>query len=75
LLAANHSGDSDSTAAITGNILGTIFGEESLPGDWLARLEGREVVSAIADDLVKTIEAPTSFNFYAEEWMERYPPN
>ena len=27
ILAANHSGDSDSTAAITGNLLGVLFGE------------------------------------------------
>jgi ADP-ribosyl-[dinitrogen reductase] hydrolase len=75
LLAANHSGDSDSTAAITGNILGTILGEEGLPNDWLARLDGRELVSALADDLAKTIDAPSFYSFYAEEWMKRYPPN
>ena len=39
LLAANHSGDSDSTAAITGNILGTLWGEEGIPPTWLERLE------------------------------------
>ncbi|MCC7060837.1 MAG: ADP-ribosylglycohydrolase family protein, partial [Burkholderiaceae bacterium] len=35
VLAANHSGDSDSTAAICGNLLGAALGEESLPADWL----------------------------------------
>jgi ADP-ribosylglycohydrolase len=31
LLAANHSGDSDSTGAMAGNLLGVMLGEEALP--------------------------------------------
>ncbi|MEJ2483497.1 MAG: ADP-ribosylglycohydrolase family protein, partial [Gemmatimonadota bacterium] len=36
LLAVNHSGDSDSTGAICGNLLGARLGEAALPPDWLA---------------------------------------
>ena len=36
----NHSGDSDSTASIAGNILGAFYGERCLPADWLAALAG-----------------------------------
>ena len=38
-LAVNHSGDSDSTGSIAGNILGAYYGEECLPADWLEALE------------------------------------
>ncbi|WP_184616337.1 ADP-ribosylglycohydrolase family protein [Sphaerisporangium krabiense] len=51
LLAVNHSGDSDSTGAICGNILGALHGEAALPRRWVSRLEGRDTITALADDL------------------------
>ncbi|MFF4489507.1 ADP-ribosylglycohydrolase family protein [Streptomyces sp. NPDC001544] len=51
LLAVNHSGDSDSTGSICGNILGARFGDHGLPHPWLERVEGRERIAALADDL------------------------
>jgi ADP-ribosylglycohydrolase len=51
LLAVNHGGDSDSTGAIAGNLLGLLAGEDALPARWLEELELREVVAAVADDL------------------------
>ena len=51
LLAVNHGGDSDSTGAIAGNLLGLIHGEQGIPASWLERLELREVVETVADDL------------------------
>ncbi|MFF0308173.1 ADP-ribosylglycohydrolase family protein [Streptosporangium sp. NPDC004379] len=50
LLAVNHSGDSDSTGAVCGNLLGALHGESALPAGWLADLEGRDAVAALADD-------------------------
>ncbi|GAA3295691.1 ADP-ribosylglycohydrolase family protein [Arthrobacter citreus] len=47
-LAVNHDGDSDSTGSITGNILGTLYGAAALPGEWLAVLEGRDVIEEMA---------------------------
>src|SRR4051812_50187991 len=35
-LAVNHGGDSDSTGAITGNILGVMSPHSELPREWLA---------------------------------------
>ncbi|CCQ45677.1 ADP-ribosylglycohydrolase family protein [Pseudarthrobacter siccitolerans] len=52
-LAVNHSGDSDSTGSIAGNILGAFYGEACLPPEWLAALEGPEVIGGMADQLVK----------------------
>lgn len=51
LLAVNHGGDSDSTGAITGNILGALCGREGIPAKWIEELELREVIEKIASDL------------------------
>ncbi|WP_184889705.1 ADP-ribosylglycohydrolase family protein [Sphaerisporangium siamense] len=51
LLAVNHSGDSDSTGAVCGNILGALHGEAAVPRRWVSRLEGRDTITALADDL------------------------
>lgn len=52
LLSVNHSGDSDSTGAVAGNLLGAIHGVSGLPMDWVSAVEGRDVLVQVADDLV-----------------------
>ncbi|WP_461171739.1 ADP-ribosylglycohydrolase family protein [Arthrobacter sp. Z1-9] len=56
-LAVNHSGDSDSTGSLAGNILGAFYGEDCLPGEWLAALESPEVIRGMADQLVAVTSA------------------
>ncbi|MCM0614859.1 ADP-ribosylglycohydrolase family protein [Paenarthrobacter sp. TYUT067] len=51
-VAINHSGDSDSTGSITGNILGAYYGLACLPADWLEALEAPEVIRGMADRLL-----------------------
>ena len=51
LLAVNHSGDSDSTGSITGNIIGTAYGVETIPLNWVVDLELKDVIEEIAADL------------------------
>ena len=46
-LAVNHSGDSDSTGAITGNILGALHGVEYIASRWLEPLELRELIMSV----------------------------
>lgn len=46
--AVTHDGDSDSTGAIAGNILGTWLGVEGIPEKWLEQLEMREVIDDMA---------------------------
>ncbi|GIU92725.1 MAG: putative ADP-ribosylglycohydrolase [Acidimicrobiia bacterium] len=53
-LAVNHSGDSDSTGSITGQILGTLLGVESIPRPWLDGLEGRALIEQVAADFANT---------------------
>ena len=63
--AVNHSGDSDSTGAIAGNILGAIHGEEALSQLSLGDLELRDEIIRLADDLFDAwIDQPG--------WAERY---
>jgi ADP-ribosylglycohydrolase len=81
LAAVNHSGDSDSTGSICGQLLGALHGEPALPGEWLAELEGREAVERLADDLhdevlglrpdAGDLDRPPAPGW--EEWSARYP--
>lgn len=65
-LAVNHSGDSDSTGAITGNILGALLGEDAIPARWRERVELRDTILQLADDLFAGWSGDI-------EWMDRYP--
>nr|WSZ13434.1 ADP-ribosylglycohydrolase family protein [Streptomyces canus] len=51
LLSVNHSGDSDSTGSICGNLVGARHGDVALPQEWVERVEGRSAIAAVADDL------------------------
>lgn len=51
LVAVDHSGDSDSTGSIAGNLLGAMHGERELPADWLAELEAGELIGRVGADL------------------------
>lgn len=49
--AVNHDGDSDSTGAVTGNIIGAIIGYEYIPDKYKHNLEIHDLIVSIADDL------------------------
>ena len=66
LLAVNHSGDSDSTGAITGNILGTLHGVMAIPTEWIEHLELRDEIAALAEDLHAKFRDD-------DEWFAKYP--
>ena len=51
IVSVNHNGDSDSTGAVTGNIIGAYLGIESIPEKFLENLEIKDVISEIACDL------------------------
>ncbi len=51
IAAVNHGGDSDSTGAITGNILGAYLGLSAIPEKYIKNLELLDVITEIADDL------------------------
>lgn len=49
--AVNHSGDSDSTGAVTGNIMGAIVGYSAIPQHFKRDLEHHDIILAVADDI------------------------
>lgn len=49
--AVNHDGDSDSTGAVAGNIIGAILGYNAIPQKYLTNLELLDVILSVADDL------------------------
>ena len=51
IAAVNHGGDSDSTGAIAGNILGAYLGLSAIPEKYTKNLELLDVITEIADDL------------------------
>lgn len=73
VLAVNHSGDSDSTGAIAGNVLGTLLGYESIPTDLVDGLELQEVIVEIADDWIACFGPGASADPESRELWERYP--
>jgi ADP-ribosylglycohydrolase len=66
ITAVNHNGDSDSTGAITGNILGALLGIEAIPVKWVKRVELSEELLQLADDLFHRYDE-------SEAWIEKYP--
>lgn len=51
IAAVNHDGDSDSTGAVTGNLLGASLGLSGIPQKYQHALELRKVILELADDL------------------------
>lgn len=51
LLSVNHSGDSDSTGSITGNILGALHGLDVIPASWVKDIELGDLIKEISGDL------------------------
>ena len=81
ILAANITGNSDSTGAITGNLMGAMLGAHEIPQRWLAHLELKEVIAEMADDLTSVKDwllaepgsAARENGGKAAYWSARYP--
>lgn len=56
--AVSHGGDSDSTGAITGNLLGAFLGIDAIPGHLVSSLEMLDVMLELSDDIVLLSAAP-----------------
>lgn len=65
-LAANHDGDSDSVASITGNIVGAYIGGNQISEEWKETIEINKEIKQVAADLLQRYEQTT-------EWQVKYP--
>ena len=76
-LAISHGGNSASTGALTGNILGTIKGIKTIPEEWLAVLELRDVITELASDLYAykdwSIGEYSNYHELNEAIWQKYP--
>lgn len=73
-MAVNITGDSDSTGAIAGNILGALHGLSAIPARWREAVELGPVVQAVADDLLAIRDLPPDPDARAMNWWTaRYP--
>ena len=53
IVSVNHKGDSDSTGAVTGNILGAMVGYDAIEEKWKTNLELHDLTIEMADSICK----------------------
>ena len=67
--AANHDGDTDSTASIAGNIVGAGHGPSAIPKEWTEQVELRDVIETLAQDFTAVLEGRAN----PDRLWDRYP--
>ena len=72
IASVNHDGDSDSTGAVTGNILGTALGYGSIPDYYLEKLELRDMIEEIAADLFDDCRMSEYSDYDDPVWESKY---
>lgn len=72
IAAVNHNGDSDSTGAVTGNIVGARIGYEAIQDKWKQNLECKDVILEIADDLCHDCQTDESGGCQDPAWECKY---
>jgi len=72
IASVNHSGDSDSTGAVTGNILGAHLGYDAIHERFIENLELRDIIVELADDLYNDCHLSESTENTDEIWVQKY---
>jgi len=72
ICAINHDGDSDSTGAVAGNIMGAYLGYSNIPKFYLDDLELKDVISEIAEDLSVAIPVSEYSSNDDKYWLSKY---
>lgn len=72
IAAVNHSGDSDSTGAVTGNILGAYLGYDKIEEKWKEKLELKEILLELAEDLCYGCQMSEYGKYHDEAWIQKY---
>lgn len=71
--AVNHDGDSDSTGAIAGNIIGAILGYSAIPSYYLENLEIEPILVSAADDLCADVKIPEVNRRIGDRYIKHIP--
>jgi ADP-ribosyl-[dinitrogen reductase] hydrolase len=77
LLAANLREDADTTAAITGQLAGAIYGRSGIDPEWLCKVHAEQNISKVAEDLfeqatvVRQARAANSLTPPPGEWRQQ----
>ena len=72
IAAVNHSGDSDSTGAVTGNIIGAHLGIDAIPQKFIDKLELKDIIFEIADDLYNYCKVSDNKTDEYKVWEQKY---
>ena len=72
ITAVNHKGDSDSTGAVTGNILGALVGYTAIDSRWKKNLELLDVILEVADDLCHGCQMSEYSHYQDPAWITKY---
>jgi len=76
IASVNHSGDSDSTGAVVGNIMGALLGYDAIPDYYKEKLELRWLVEELASDIAMGIPVGEYMDCYDTPekrlWMKKY---
>lgn len=72
IASVNHKGDSDSTGAVTGNILGALLGYSAMEEKWKENLELKDVILEMADDLCHGCQMREYSYYYDPAWECKY---
>ena len=72
IAAVNHKGDSDSTGAIAGNILGAWLGFDAIDDQWKKNLELYDVILELADDLCQGCRIDAYSTDDDPAWVRKY---
>lgn len=72
ICAANHDGDSDSTGAIAGNIIGAYLGYKAIPSYYIDNIELKDTIIEIATDLSSDVPVDEYKVDNDEYWLSKY---
>jgi ADP-ribosylglycohydrolase len=61
--AVNHSGTSTSSGLVTGAVLGTLLGDESMPENWRSQVENAQEIAELAEDMHKVFKKGERISF------------
>ena len=72
IAAVNHGGDSDSTGAVTGNILGALLGYRAIGEKWKEKLELAGIICEMAVDLCHGCQMGEYSWYQDQNWLDKY---